>query len=184
MATVVLLVFLALSLAALLLTANAVLTLVRVGVPFVSTSRWVIRWLKDNLDLRDGQTLVELGCGDGRVLRALAQRFPRTTFIGYELGWWPVLRARLATLRLSNVKILRQDFFSVSLSRADVVYCYLFTSVMERLAQKLRAELRPGSRVYSFGFALPGWQQTNGIREPGRDRGGLLRIYTCPPRRA
>lgn len=158
-------------------TAQAVLTLVRVGVPSVATDRWAIRWLSEHLDLNPGQTFVDLGCGDGRVLVALARRFPQATLVGYELGWWPYLRARLNTYRWKNISIDRRDFMADRYSEADVVFCYLFTHWMPRLEGKLQAELKPGSRVYSFGFRFPNWRPSEVVRRPDKGSGSQLWVY-------
>ncbi|MBI3115136.1 MAG: hypothetical protein HYZ09_01420 [Candidatus Kerfeldbacteria bacterium] len=165
-----LLVVLTVGIFAVLLALNALLSIVRVRIPFVTSPRWVRDWLVRNLTLPDGATVVELGCGDARLLAALARQFPRVRCVGYEVAWWPLLLARLRTMRLRNVAIIRRDFFEVPLDEADVLYGYLIGSVMPRLENKLQRELRPGSRMYSYTFQFPSWPVAGSVIDPHNER--------------
>src|SRR6478672_10765863 len=64
------------------------------GAPFLPTLRPQIDTALNLLDLKPGQTILELGCGDGRVLIAAATR--GIYAVGYELN--PLLAA-IAWLR-------------------------------------------------------------------------------------
>ena len=55
----------------------------------------------------------------------------------------------------ADVKIFRKNFFQADLSKADVVFCYLFPEVMAKLEPKFTQELKSGSRVVSYAFKLP-----------------------------
>ncbi len=57
-----------------------------------------------------------------------------------------------------KVEIIQGDFFDIDLSRADVVTLYLTSIGNEKLKPKLERELRPGSRVVSHDFFIPGWK--------------------------
>jgi ribosomal protein L11 methylase PrmA len=54
------------------------------GAPYLPTLRPQITMALDMLDLKKGQTLLELGSGDGRVMMAAAER--GWNVIGYELN--------------------------------------------------------------------------------------------------
>ena len=121
---------------------------------YVSSARTRVRAFVDAVDLRPGQLLVDLGCGDGRVLRAASRRC-RIQAEGYELNPLAYLKARLLSIGHSRIRIRMKNFWDVDLSRADVVFCYLFPDVMPQLTRKLRKELKPGSVVVSCNFPLP-----------------------------
>lgn len=165
------------TLLALLLTAQALTTSLRVGVPYVSTARWVIRWLQEHAALAPDQTFFELGCGDGRVLVALARRSPTTRFVGYELSWWPWLLAKVSTRGLPNVRVERRDFLTAPLQNADVIYCFLITAAMARLGPLFEQRLKPSATVYSYAFRLPGWALAREIRDPHHPRAPRLWVY-------
>ena len=124
------------------------------GALYVSTSRVKIAAFIDAVPMKAGQMLVDLGCGDGRVLREARKRYGVRT-IGYEINPIAYLKARLFSLGFSKIKIERQNFWEADLSGVDVVYCYLCPDVMKKLAAKLKSGLKPGAIAVSSNFPLP-----------------------------
>ncbi len=124
------------------------------GALYVSTSRKKIAAFIDAVPMKADQTLVDLGCGDGRVLREAQKRYGVHT-IGYEINPMAYLKARLFSFGRNKIKIKRQNFWEADLSGADVVFCYLYPDVMKRLAAKLKSGLKPGAIVVSSNFPLP-----------------------------
>ncbi|UCF92769.1 MAG: class I SAM-dependent methyltransferase [Desulfobacterales bacterium] len=135
------------------------------GAVYVSSSRVRIAAFLDAVPMPAGQLLIDLGCGDGRVLRQARARYD-VRAVGYEINPLAYLQARLRCWGLKDVGIRRQNFWRTRLSEADVVFCYLYPDVMGRLSDKLNAELKPGAVVVSCNFALPGWTPAKVVR-PG-----------------
>ena len=135
------------------------------GALYVSTSRVRISAFMDAVPMRPGQLLVDIGCGDGRVLRKARNRYG-VKAIGYELNLLAYLKAKLLCLGLKDVEIIWRDFWTVDLSDADVVFCYLFPDVMKDLAAKLKSDLTTGAVVVSCNFDLPGFTPDRVLR-PG-----------------
>jgi SAM-dependent methyltransferase len=133
------------------------------GALYVSTSRAKIAAFIDAVPMSADQTLVDLGCGDGRVLREAQKRFGVHT-IGYEINPVAYLKARLFSLGPNNIKIRRENFWEADLSDADVVFCYLYPDVMKKLAAKFTVDLKPGTVVVSSNFSLPGFVPSKIIR--------------------
>lgn len=104
-------------------------------------------------------TIYELGSGWGTLIVPLAKKFPNCRIVGFETSPFPFWFSRLwlKMLGLPNVHLMRKDFFSVNLSDASLVVCYLYPGAMKRLKGKLEAELQPGTLVVSNTFAIPGW---------------------------
>ncbi len=125
------------------------------GALYVSTSRAKIANFINAVPMKPDQMLVDLGCGDGRVLREAQKRYGVHT-VGYEINPLAYLKARLLSIGFKNIKIRRQDFWKADLSQADVVFCYLYPDVMKKLATKLAAGLKPGAIVVASHFAQPG----------------------------
>lgn len=104
--------------------------------------------------LQPGQTLIDLGSGDGRLLRHAAARGIRC--IGYEINPFLVLISRLVTWRYRRlITIHLADFWHVTLPPADAVYVFLIQRYMARLDRKLTAEITRPTRVVSFVFEIP-----------------------------
>lgn len=115
---------------------------------------------------RRGESFVDLGAGDGRVV-ALAARLGLSA-VGYEINPLLVLAAwaRLAASGLWGPgRIKAGDLWRADLSAADVVFIYGMPHLMRRFEAKLRAELKPGARVVSVDYRLPGWQPVRSIRD-------------------
>ncbi|MGD9055415.1 MAG: class I SAM-dependent methyltransferase [Desulfobacterales bacterium] len=126
------------------------------GALYVSTSRAKIGAFIDAVPMTADQKLVDLGCGDGRVLREAQKRYGVRT-VGYEINPLAYLKARFFSFGSNKIKIKRQNFWEADLSDADVVFCYLYPDVMKRLAAKLLAGLKPGAIIVSSNFPLPGF---------------------------
>ncbi len=165
------------TLIALVFAINTLWQTLRTGLPYVSTPRWAIAWLQNNLPLQPSDVLYELGCGDARVLTALATSFPDTKCIGIEIQWWPYLLAKWRTRQLRNVTILRADLYRQDLSAATLVYGFFITNFVPKLRHTLRNKLRAGTRVISFGFALPDWPLEQRVENPKRPGGSALLLY-------
>jgi SAM-dependent methyltransferase len=159
----------------------AVLPLTR-GALYVSTSRTRIFACLDAVPMRPGQLLVDIGCGDGRVLRWARKRYGVRT-LGYELNPLAYLKARALCLGRRGIEIRRRNFWKVDLSHADVIFCYLFPDVMQALSSKLKAELKPGTVVVSCNFVLPGFMPEQVLRPGSSLHSDPIYIYrSSPPR--
>ncbi len=147
------------------------------GALYVSTTRARIAAFIDAVPLKKGQTMVDLGCGDGRVLRQVCRKY-KARAIGFEINLMAYIKARVLSLGLKQVEIRRQNFWSQNLAGADVVFCYLYPDVMQRLSAKLKAELRPGTLVVSCNFALPGFKPLRVLRPEGSLHSDPVFIYS------
>ncbi len=138
------------------------------GALYVSTARVRVGAFLEAVAPEPGQLLVDLGCGDGRVLRSACRRY-QVRAEGYELNPMAYLKARLLSMGHAAVRIHLKNFWKADLSAADIVCCYLFPDVMVPLAFKLRDELKPGAIVVSCNFPLPGFSPDRILR-PGNSR--------------
>lgn len=124
-------------------------------VPFVPTRKKAVEKLIEAAQLQPHQTVVDLGCGDGRLLIA-AERKTQTAGIGYEIAplIWILAKIRVAFAR-ATTKVLLKNMHHAPLHNADVIFCYLFPDVMVRLEEKIRRECKKGTRIISHTFKLP-----------------------------
>jgi cyclopropane fatty-acyl-phospholipid synthase-like methyltransferase len=128
--------------------------------PFVQTPLSLARKILDISQIKSNEMFYDLGCGDGRLVILAAENVGAQT-TGVEIREDLVQRARAEVKRLrleDRVTIIQADLFDVPLSEADVVTLYLSRRANERLRPKLDAELKPGARVISHDFEIPGWK--------------------------
>lgn len=149
----------------------AVMTLVGLirarGVPYVPLTNSQLAFLNKEIRLSPNDNVVDLGCGEGRVLRLFEKQGVKN-LIGYEINYWAVFLARLKNkLAGSRSEVVYKNFNQVDLSKYNVVFCYLFDFYLKRLKHKLARELKPGTKVVSFAFEVEGWEPTT-IFKDGR----------------
>lgn len=123
------------------------------GAPYVPTLSKNMQVALDLLNLKSGQTMVELGCGDGKVVLAAAKRGWKV--VGYELN--PVLAAIawLRTIRYrKQVTIVWGNFFTKQLPPADGVFCFIMPKFMPSVGKKL-TDSYSSIKLASFAFAIP-----------------------------
>ncbi len=127
--------------------------------PYLPTPQIVVDKMLEAAHLKADELLYDLGCGDGRVVITAAQRFG-VHAVGVELkeSIYNSTRKRVTELGLdATVRILHGNALTVDLSSADVVTLFLLTRSNERLRPNFEKYLKPGSRVVSYAFEIPGW---------------------------
>lgn len=123
------------------------------GAPWVPAFKEDVEKVLDDSGLKAGQLYVELGCGDGRLLKAAAKR--GATAVGYEINPLMWLAAWLRNLGEPKVRVILGDFWQKDLTKADIVMTFLTPRYMQKLEDKLKKELRPGTVFVSYIFELP-----------------------------
>jgi SAM-dependent methyltransferase len=124
------------------------------GAPYLPTLRPQTKQALDMLDLKPGQTLLELGSGDGRVLKAAAQRGLKV--VGYELNPILVLVSLLITWRYrKQVRVVWGNFWRKEFPPSDGAFVFLLDRFMVRLDRKFKNSAHPPKKVISFAFKIP-----------------------------
>lgn len=128
--------------------------------PFVASSDEAVKRMLKLAKPKPGEVLFDLGCGDGKIITTAAKEYG-VKAVGIELREDLVKRAleRVHALGLDqNVKVVHGDIFDQDIGDADVVTLYLTTHANEQIKPKLEKELKPGSRVVSNCYEIPGWK--------------------------
>ena len=132
------------------------------GAPWVPMPVAVARRMLQLAKVQPGETVYDLGSGDGRVLIVAAREFGASG-VGVEIE---PLRACLSLFTVyllglyPHARVLRANFYDVDLRDADVVTLYLLPKAAARLAPKLQRELKPGARVATLTYHLLDWAPT------------------------
>lgn len=125
-----------------------------VGPPYLPTMRKQVDTALDMLDLQPGQTMLELGAGDGRVMRAAAER--GWNVVGIELNPVLVVIARLRCWRYRRqVRVIWDDLWKVQWPQADGIFTFMLQRQMARLDRKIAIWHTKPVRLASFAFHIP-----------------------------
>lgn len=125
------------------------------GAPYVPTFSKQAHVALDLLALQPGQTFIELGSGDGAVLKVAAQRGIRC--IGYELNPLLVIMSKLRCWRYRQlVTIHCQNFWRITFPPCDGIYTFLLDRYMEKLDKKITQEITNPVKFVSYAFKIPG----------------------------
>lgn len=138
------------------------------GAPYFPTMSKDIETALDLLELKPGQVVYDLGCGDGRFLRAAARR--GLFAVGYELNPVMALIAWAGSRRYgSKVKVRWFDYWRADLGRADGIFVFLIGHYMKKLDKKIGSSGKSGVRLVSHAFQIPG-------KKPAKKM-GAMRLY-------
>lgn len=128
--------------------------------PFVPSPEVVVMRMLQIAEVGPGDTVYDLGCGDGRILIMAAQKFGAKA-VGVELDEeiYKKTAQRVKELGLQDkVTVIHADAMKVDLSLATVVTLYLLPSSNDKLKPNLEKYLKKGARVVSHDFEMAGWQ--------------------------
>ena len=146
--------------------------------PYVAAPEHAVDKMLEAANLQPGETLYDLGCGDGRIVIAAAQRY-KVKAVGIEIS--ETLAKSVAEKvkkegLQKRVTIIHGDFMKTDLSKADVVTLYLATTANDTVRPNLEHFLRPHARVVSYDYPVPGWKPVETMDTSGY-RGATHTIY-------
>ncbi len=130
------------------------------GAPWIPTPRRTVINMLNLARIRPGEVIYDLGSGDGRIIIDAARNFGAIA-IGIEIDpirflWTKIL---IYKLRLQDsAEVLLGNFFNKDLSRADIIMIYLLQDTNLKLINKFVNELKPGTRIVTNTFTLPGFE--------------------------
>jgi hypothetical protein len=126
-------------------------------VIFVPTPQEVVDKMLELAEVKKGDLVYDLGCGDGRIVVTAAQKYG-CRGVGYDINPKRI-KESLENVEKNNVgnlvRIEQEDIFTLDLSEANVITLYLLPSLNVKLIPQLE-KLKPGSRIVSHDFDMRG----------------------------
>lgn len=119
--------------------------------------------------LRDNDTVMDMGSGDGRIVFAAAQSNPTVKGIGVDIDEKLVKQssAKAEELGLAErVQFLHRNAFDADLSKVDVIFMWFFPELMRLVRNKILDEARPGTRVVAALWGFGSWTADATDKEP------------------
>jgi SAM-dependent methyltransferase len=133
----------------------------RTQVPYYPSGKTAWAAVAEQLPQGRSIQVIDIGSGLGGLVLDLARRRPDAQVTGIELAPLPWLASWLrARISGSRARFLLGDYEKRDFQAFDAVFAYLSPAAMTALWQKARREMRPGSMLMSYEFAIDGHPPT------------------------
>lgn len=128
------------------------------AAPWLPTRKKELDQLLEALHKNPPKRIIDLGCGDGRILFAVAKAFPTTECHGAEISALPLLIAYIRKWSrpkiYRHVRIFPKSLYAIDLSSYDAVITFLLDGSYEKLEKKWSRELAPEAKLYIQAWPL------------------------------
>jgi SAM-dependent methyltransferase len=110
------------------------------------------------------KTVYDLGAGFGRIMFKAAES--GANVVGYEIDPVKVIwlqrqiQKKLVFNQETNISVVQGNLLDADLSKVDVVYCYLFGPIMQRVGENASKQMKPGSLLISAEHQINNWKPT------------------------
>lgn len=129
------------------------------GAPWVPTKANDVERFIALANIKPNQKMIDLGCGDGRLLTAAASANTNVQATGYELSLFPYILAQIRRLfspHRKNIHIHYSNALTKNLHDADIVYSFLMPKIHTQLKEKFERELKPGAKMITYVWPIEG----------------------------
>ncbi len=139
-------------------------------VIYVPTPQEVVEAMLKVADVKKGDVLYDLGCGDGRIPVTAAKKLGiRAVGIDIDPERIAEANANAKAAGVENlVRFRNEDLFQADFSEATVVTLYLLPELNLKLRPRLWNELKPGTRIVSHQFDMAEWKPEKTVELNGR----------------
>jgi hypothetical protein len=147
-------------------------------VIFVPTPQAVVDKMLELAQVKPGDVVYDLGCGNGRIVVTAAKKYG-VKAVGFDIN--PVrVKESLENVRENHVEnlvtIKQEDIFTLDLSEANVITLYLLPSLNVKLIPQLE-KLKPGCRIVSHDFDMRGVKPDQVVTLDSSDSYGEHTVY-------
>ena len=138
-------------------------------VPFVPTNEKVVAAMLKLAAVKEGDTVYDLGCGDGRITIASVKDFKAKKGLGIDFN---PERLKDCAKRMDDLKLTDEERKKITFKQGDVlkmspddfkdvdvVTMYLLPEVNLKLMPILQKGLKPGARIVSHDFDMGDWKE-------------------------
>jgi uncharacterized protein (TIGR03000 family) len=146
---------------------------------FLPTPQEAVNKMLEMADIKKGDVVYDLGCGDGRIVVTAAEKFG-VKAVGFDIDPERVKDSKenVKKHHVENlVDIIEADIFALDLTGASVVALYLLPELNEKLMPQL-AKLKKGSRIVSHDFPMDGAKPVRTEKLSVKDESGVEHEHT------
>jgi SAM-dependent methyltransferase len=153
-------------------------------VRYEATPMDVVRAMLRLANVRAGDVVYDLGCGDGRtVITAAREHAARGVCVDIDPRRIAESRenARQAGV-IDRIRFLNEDLFATDIADATVVILFLSPGLNLAVRPKLLHELKPGTRIVSHWHDMGDWKPQRTVHVRSGARGRPIYLWAVPDR--
>ncbi|MFC1978080.1 SAM-dependent methyltransferase [Chloroflexota bacterium] len=139
----------------------------------------IVRKMLELAQVRPGDIVYDLGCGDARIPIMAIKEFGAKKAVGYEINPY-LYEQSIQDVQKKNLQykitLIEDDLINADVSEASVITLFLSMAANECLVPKLEKEAKPLTRIVSYYHPMETWQVKK-TRGPSADR---LYLYVVP----
>ena len=129
------------------------------GAPYVPTKKKLALEILKEVKFEKNGLFVELGSGDGRIIRTAIKNYPirgiAVDVNGLLIVWSKILKFLDPRLRGDDkLSFVKANILNFDLKNADYIYLFLFPDLIAKLVPKFDKELKKGTIIISHGFPV------------------------------
>lgn len=122
-------------------------------VPYLPSGK-LFKKAVEYLDIEEGDKVLDIGSGDGRVLIYASKIYPNTEFLGIERNFLLVIYSNFLKIILGrkNLKFKCVDAYNFDISKFNKIYIYLLPVFTDKILLKNKEKFRNGVTIVSFHY--------------------------------
>ena len=143
--------------------------------PFIPSFKKAKDKMIEFSEIKPGEKVVDLGCGDGRLVFAASDKGANA--IGVEITIFVYWYAKILQFVFKKKgKLIRGNLYDHDIRDADVLFCYLMPRQLNKIDKKFKEECKKGCRIICNSFKLPGWEiEKSYDTNPSKRRGTIYK---------
>jgi SAM-dependent methyltransferase len=153
-------------------------------VPYEPTPPEVVEVMLSLAEVRSGDIVYDLGCGDGRIVIAAVKRpGVRGVCVDIDPERTAESRRNAAIAGVADrITFRTEDLFEARFDDATVVMLFLWPEINLRLRPRLRRELGEGARIVSHWHDMGDWSPDRTVTATGNGRPRPVYLWVLPAR--
>jgi SAM-dependent methyltransferase len=151
-------------------------------VPYEPTPPAVVDVMLTMANVRAGDVVYDLGCGDGRIVIA-AVKTPGVRGVCVDIDPQRIAESRqnaAAAGVADRIAFRTQDLFKARFDDATVVMLFLWPEINLKLRPRLLKQLRPGTRIVSHWHDMGDWKPDRSVSAEGNGRPRPVYLWIVP----